>query len=162
MLLPRGAPPPSAEVRAKFPPQFDFQSDGVRIAGSPIGTDDFMRVFVDDKISDAQHKIGSIKFLGRKSPRAAHRLLTCCASKLMCYLSTTVPPHIMLPALHTFDVLIESAFFRNLVTHTTHLLRRQDVPGQTQVIPTNPGGMRSVQSLRTGDFRMVVICLLLP
>ena len=99
LLLPVGAPLPSDEVRAMFPPMFDFQQEGFRVAGSPIGTDAFMHRFVDERVKDAQSKIVSIKVLGLKSPRAAHRLLTCCASKLMSFLSTTVPPHIMLPSL---------------------------------------------------------------
>jgi hypothetical protein len=65
---------------------------------------------VDDKITEARHKIAAIKLVGLKCPRAAHRLLTCCASKLMSYLSATVPPHIMVPALRTFDSLLISAF----------------------------------------------------
>ena len=114
LLLPIGAPLPCDEVRAKFPPAFDFQREGFRVAGSPIGTDAFMQSFVDDKVKDAQSKIVSIKVLGLKSPRAAHRLLTCCASKLMSYLCATVPPHVMMPALHKFDAFIESAFFEIL------------------------------------------------
>ena len=114
LLLPVGAPLPCDEVRAKFPALFDFQREGFRVAGSPIGTDAFMQAFVDDKVKDAQSKIVSIKVLGLKSPRAAHRLLTCCASKLMSYLCATVPPHLMMPALHKFDGFIESAFFEIL------------------------------------------------
>jgi hypothetical protein len=114
LLLPPGAPLPSDEVRARFPPLFDFQQQGFRVAGSPIGTDTFMQAFVDEKVKDAQSKVVSIKVLGRKSPRAAHRLLTCCASKLMSYLSATVPPHIVLPSLHKFDAFIEAAFFEIL------------------------------------------------
>jgi len=108
LLLPVGSSLPSDEVRAKFPP-FDFQQEGFPVAGSPIGTDTFMNQFVDDNIKDAEIKLPLLKSL--KSPRAAHRLLTCCASKLMSFLSATVPPNIMLPSLHKFDVLIESAFF---------------------------------------------------
>jgi hypothetical protein len=111
LLLPPGAPLPSDEVRALFPPAFDFQRDGFRVAGSPIGTDLYMQSFVNEKINEAQKKIASIKVLGLKCPRAAHRLLTCCASKFMSYLSSTVPPHIMVPALHTFDALVTTAFF---------------------------------------------------
>ena len=114
LLLPIGAPLPCDEVRAKFPPLFDFQQEGFRVAGSPIGTDAFMLAFVNDKVKDAQSKIVSIKVLGLKSPRAAHRLLTCCASKLMSYLCATVPPHLMMPAVHKFDAFIESAFFEIL------------------------------------------------
>lgn len=75
MLIPLGAPDPSAEVRAMFPPAFDFQREGCRIAGSPIGTDSFMRTFVNEKIREAHKKIDSIKVLGLRCPRAAHRLL---------------------------------------------------------------------------------------
>jgi hypothetical protein len=114
LLLPVGAPLPSDEVRAKFPPSFDFQQEGFRVAGSPIGTDTYMQSFVEDKIKDAQNKIASIKVLGLKSPRAAHRLLICCASKLMSFLSATVPPHITAPLLHKFDASIDSAFFEIL------------------------------------------------
>ena len=112
--MPVGAPLPSDEVRAKFPPSFDFQQEGFRVAGSPIGTDTYMQSFVEDKIKDAQNKIASIKVLGLKSPRAAHRLLICCASKLMSFLSATVPPHITAPLLHKFDASIDSAFFEIL------------------------------------------------
>ena len=42
LLLPASAPPPTAEVRAMFPVLFEFRSDGFRIAGSPIGTADFI------------------------------------------------------------------------------------------------------------------------
>src|SRR6185312_3670472 len=59
-------------------------------------------------------KFVSIKVLGLKSPRAAHRLLTCCASKLMSYLCTTVPPQLMMSALRKFDGFIEAAFFEIL------------------------------------------------
>jgi hypothetical protein len=114
LLLPIGAPLPSAEVRAKFPPSFDFQQEGFRVAGSPIGTDTFMQAFVDDKMNDAQSKITAIKVLGLKSPRAAHRLLTCCASKLMSFLSATVPPNILMPSLRKFDSFIQGAFLEIL------------------------------------------------
>jgi len=114
MLLPVGAPLPSQEVRDKFPPLFDFQQDGFRIAGSPIGTDAFMSSFVADHVKQAQNKLSTIKVLGLKSPRAAHRLLSSCASKLLCFLSATVPPHIMLPALRAFDDYVESTFFEIL------------------------------------------------
>jgi hypothetical protein len=47
LLLPTGAPPPSAETRSLFPASFDFQDQGFRIAGSPIGTDEFVCAFVE-------------------------------------------------------------------------------------------------------------------
>jgi hypothetical protein len=44
LLLPLGAPDPSSEVRALFPHEFDFQREGFRVAGSPIGTDKYMHI----------------------------------------------------------------------------------------------------------------------
>ena len=73
-----------------------------------------MHTFVDNKIKDAQVKIASIKTVGLRSPRAAHRLLSCCASKLLSFLSTTVPPHIMFEKLRAFDNMLEYAFFEIL------------------------------------------------
>ena len=57
LLLPPNAPLPSGEVRSKFPPSFDFQQAGVRIAGSPVGTESYMRAFVDGKIRGAQEGV---------------------------------------------------------------------------------------------------------
>ena len=111
LLLPVGAPLPSPEVRSKFPSGFDFQCEGFRVAGSPIGTDRFMHEFVDKKVRDAQLRIVAVKKVGLKSPRAAHRLLSCCVARLLSFLSTTVPPHIMFEKLRAFDEMIEQAFF---------------------------------------------------
>ena len=57
---------PSEAVRAKFGPLFEFQQDGFRVAGSPIGTDTFMNLFVNNKIKEAQIKIACIKLVGLK------------------------------------------------------------------------------------------------
>ena len=162
LLLPRGAPLPSDEVRSKFPPSFDFQIVGVRIAGSPIGTDAYMHAFVDEKLKEAHSKVGSIKILGLKSPRAAHRLLTCCASKLMSYLSSTVPPHIMLPALRTFDGFIQAAFFD--ILSSTPIICSEDRMFRAKLklsLPT-PAGCGLFKAATQGSFAWwasVSLCL---
>ena len=53
LLIPRGAPMPTPEVRALFPAGFEFRQDGFRIAGSPVGSDDFMRSFVNERVAAA-------------------------------------------------------------------------------------------------------------
>jgi hypothetical protein len=111
LLLPAGAPFPTPEVRALFPKQFEFRQDGMRIAGSPVGTDAFMRDFVQAKVVEASAKLAAIKLVGRKSPHAAHRLLSSCGTKLLCFLAATVPPNICLPFLHDFDSVVEQTFF---------------------------------------------------
>jgi hypothetical protein len=111
LLLPAGAPLPTPEVRALFPAQFEFRQDGMRIAGSPVGTDTFMRDFIQAKVTEATVKLSAIKLVGRKSPHAAHRLLTSCGTKLLCFLAATVPPNICLPFLSNFDAEVEKTFF---------------------------------------------------
>jgi hypothetical protein len=111
LLLPAGAPLPTLIVRHMFPAQFEFRQDGMRVAGAPIGTDAFMCDFVNAKVVEACDKLSAIKLVGKKSPRAAHRLLTSCASKLLSFLSSTVPPEISLPFLKIFDVEVENTFF---------------------------------------------------
>ena len=111
LLLPVDAPLPTPEVRALFPVEFAFHQDGMRIAGSPVGTDAFVQSFVSAKISEATGKLAAIGLLGKKSPRAAHRLITACASKLLSFLASTVPPNLSLPLLSEFDAEVEKTFF---------------------------------------------------
>ena len=111
LLLPADAPLPTPEVRALFPEQFQFRQDGMRVAGAPIGTDVFMKEFINAKVVEASDKLSVIKIVGKRSPRAAHRLITSCATKLMSFISATVPPHISVPFLQTFDTEVESVFF---------------------------------------------------
>jgi hypothetical protein len=108
LLLPAGAPLPTAEVRALFPPGFEFRQDGMRIVGSPVGTDAFMRDFIQAKVVEATGKLAAIKVVGKKSPHVAHRLLSSCGTKLLCFLAATVPPA---PFLAAYDAEVEQTFF---------------------------------------------------
>ncbi len=81
----------------------------MRIVGSPVGTDAFMREFVQAKVVEATGKLAAIKVVGKKSPHAAHRLLSSCGTKLLCFLAATVPPNSCLPFLSAFEV--EQTFF---------------------------------------------------
>jgi len=101
-------------VRAMFPLLFDFRSDGFRIAGSPIGTSDFISKFVESKLFECIRKLEAIKQIGYRSARAAHRLMTTCVVKLMSFLSATVPPSFMMPILSTFDEHVETTFLHLL------------------------------------------------
>lgn len=83
LLIPQGAPLPTDEIKERFPPGFDFQLEGFRIAGSPVGTTEFMSRFAERKLSEAVAKLQAIKALGSKDARVSHRLLTCSGIKLM-------------------------------------------------------------------------------
>src|SRR5690606_35637062 len=111
LLLPPGAPDPSPETRACFPPGFVFRRDGFRIAGAPIGTNNFMSEFVANRVTEAIDKVKAIQAVSKQSARAAHRLLTTCASKLLNFIATTVPPLISIPHLTAFDNFVQHTFF---------------------------------------------------
>ena len=57
LLIPDGAPPPSASVLSLFEAGFQFRSDGFRIAGAPIGTAAFMQQFTKAKVAEATAKV---------------------------------------------------------------------------------------------------------
>jgi hypothetical protein len=114
ILLPPGAPQPDAETRKSFPTLFDFRFDGFRVAGSPIGTDAFVTSFVETKLLDSLRKLHAIKTVGYQCPRAAHRLLSTCVSKLLGFIAATVPPGLAMPALATFDDHLSAAFLHIL------------------------------------------------
>jgi len=98
LLLPAGTPAPTPEVRALFPPQFQFRHDGMQIAGSPIGTDAYMCDFVRAKVAESDSKLSAIALVGKKVPREAHRLITSCATKLLSFVASTVPLTLLFPS----------------------------------------------------------------
>ena len=96
-----------------FPAGFDFQVNGFRIAGSPVGTVEFMKEFAEKRLAEAVGKLQAIKSLGSKNARATHRLLVTSGTKLLNFLATTTPPT-MLPVLQRFDKYVDAAFFATL------------------------------------------------
>ena len=71
-----------------------------------------MHQFLKAKVAEARSKLTAVKLVGKRSPRAGHRLLTSCMSKLMHFLSSTVPPSSTLPLLQEFDQEVEQVFFQ--------------------------------------------------
>ena len=114
ILLPSGSPLPDESSRALFPPGFSFSHDGIIVAGAPIGTDIFIANVVETKFYEAKAKLAAIEHMGKKCPRSAHRLLSSCVTKLMCHVSSTVPPHLVASLLNIFDLEIRSTFFKIL------------------------------------------------
>ena len=61
---------------------------------------------------EATAKVKAVEALGKDAARAAHRLLTNCASKLLNFLAATVPPSLCVPALARFDNVLQGAFWK--------------------------------------------------
>jgi hypothetical protein len=112
LLLPAGAPPPSHESLALFEAAFQFKCDGFRIAGAPVGSAAFMNLFMAEKVYEAVGKLKQIQELGKQSPRAAHRLLTACGTKLLVFLAATVPPDVAFQHLQAFDAEAQGVYLR--------------------------------------------------
>lgn len=107
LLLPRGA-----RGLAHLCPELNPQSEGIVVAGAPIGTDVFISDFVKTKLAEWKGKLPAILGVARKSPRAAHRLLTVSATRLPTYFASTIPPEYTYDALREFDHAITDAFFQ--------------------------------------------------
>ena len=138
LLLPDGAPLPSCSTRARFPANFDFRQDGMRIVGSPVGTDQYVNEFVGKKVDEALVKISPLLLLGKKSPQGAHRLLTSCVTKLMSFLAATVPPLLLLPHLARFDDAVELAFFQ-VISQSAIVCSKDRIPALKASLPSPVG-----------------------
>jgi hypothetical protein len=162
LLLPEGAPLPIPSVRDLFPPGFDFQVNGFRIAGSPVGTTAFMNDFAKKKLAEASVKLQAIKSLGSKNARATHRLLITSGSKLMHFLASTVPPSVMTPVLKRFDRLVEDVFFSTLaptgVTCSVERLERAILRASLPV-PHGCGLFRSADQGKVAWLSSVAACM---
>ena len=110
LLLPQGAPQPSRAVALLFPKGFKFRTDGVVIGGAPVGTDKFTKDFMQRKLQEGILKLNAIRLMGLKSPRAAHRLLTSCATKYFQYVAGLVPPQLAHSALQEYDQALIGTF----------------------------------------------------
>ena len=66
--------------------------------------------FLEGKLHEAIYKLNAVKQVGNRSPRAAHRLLSTCVTKLLGFLAATAPPESMLPVLATFDDYLQSTY----------------------------------------------------
>ena len=161
LLLPEGAPCPTDEVRVLFPVGFDFQVDGFRVAGSPVGTHAFMEKFVEKKLAEAVGKLQAIKSLGSKSARATHRLLVTSGTKLMNFLAGTVPPTVMRPVLERFDKHVDSVFFATLAPDLTCSRERQERARSRAALPAPHGcGLfRSVDQGKVAWLSSVAACM---
>jgi hypothetical protein len=104
LLLPDGAPePPNPSHTYGIDLSKIITFDGIRVAGAPIGTDDFMASFVDKKVDAATAKTQAIASLCPDEPQVALALIVNGANKGLDYLVRNTPTVPILPALIRFD-----------------------------------------------------------
>jgi hypothetical protein len=116
LLLPPIAPKPSSEILTLFDRGFVFSHEGFKIGGAPIGSDNFIKDFVQEKMLDAKEKLDQIATLGKKSPKNAHRLLISSASKLFGFLASVTPPQFTDEALKIYDGQVSRCYLDILET----------------------------------------------
>ena len=119
LLLPPTAAQPTAEVLALFGRGFAFSYDGFKIGGAPIGSGEFIQNFVSEKMAEGKEKLDQIAALGKKAPKAAHRLLISSASKLFGFLASVTPPQFTDAALKNYDGQVSRCFMDILDTDYT-------------------------------------------
>jgi hypothetical protein len=113
LLLPSGAPAPSAKIRAGGV-ALNYTYDGIVIGGSPIGTDDFIARKADSRLCMVNDKIEKVLTLKDHEPQMALRLLGSCIGTAMDYLTRTTPTQPLQEMIQDFDASMETARMRCL------------------------------------------------
>ena len=104
LLLPNGAPrPPNPSHTYGIDLSKIITFDGIRVAGAPIGNDDFMASFADKKVDAATAKTQAIASLCPDEPQVALAMIVNGANKGLDYLIRNTPTVPILPALIRFD-----------------------------------------------------------
>ena len=101
---------------------------GLKCAGLPIGTPDFVNAFVRSKAADIQQDVQKLRVI--QDPKIHYDLLRCCQHTRIAFLARNVPPDIMMkhadcnPAAPTLvqDAIVKPFFSGALVPPTTPYL----------------------------------------
>jgi hypothetical protein len=142
LLLPPGAPLPSPPI-----PGVIVTYEGMVVAGSPVGTDEFIRTTVKDKINDKVGQLESLEAFGDAGVaenQAGFSILTLCHSHSLTYLARTTPTNLLLEAAPTFDAAFEKTRLALLGTTTEEVdatsAERLERAHRLARLPTKRGG----------------------
>ena len=72
ILLPPNSPRPP---NGSLPPGVKINTDGIRLAGAPIGTDDFCKQFVRNQVTDATSRLDKLAVF---NPQAVIDMIQLC------------------------------------------------------------------------------------
>jgi hypothetical protein len=102
--------------RRDFPNDLKVVSDGMKVVGTPVGTDEYVRSQSEIIANKALKKLKSLEMLQSK-PQLAMRLMTRSIVPALSHLSQTVPPHLLLETTKKFDNGIQD--MRKLLLETS-------------------------------------------
>jgi hypothetical protein len=106
-------------VGAVLPPGTVVKTDGIRLAGAPLGTDAFCKAYVEDEVSEMVSKLHRLKGLARheKGPQVGLRILQQCLSRAATFLLQVTPPmHTLAAARRLDDAMFTAAMELNTDT----------------------------------------------
>jgi hypothetical protein len=114
-----------------MPEGVDITAAGIKLAGAPIGTDDYCRTFVDNKVKETMALTSKVKGM---DPQVGMRLLQKCVGPALTYLQQSVPPT------YTREPLAK--VHQHMLDTVLQLLQDQD---RAEPLPSSPDRMAYVR-----------------
>jgi hypothetical protein len=87
-------------TRTALPAGTTLKREGIRLAGAPIGTDDFCRKYIAAQVRDVKKKMDALRGI---DPQTGYALLRVGVVPALMYFSQVTPPHITLRLLEEYD-----------------------------------------------------------
>jgi len=92
--------------RQTIPPEFEVVDTGIKVLGTPVGTEDFRRAWLETAFADM---VRPLPALTRVNPQSAFILLQLCFNARPSFLVRVCEPHMYMPFAHDFDKAIDKA-----------------------------------------------------
>jgi hypothetical protein len=110
ILIPPDAPEPISALRANgiF---LNVTRKGIVIAGTPIGTSEFMKKHAQLKLDQTAVKVARLRKFGKVNPQQAMRILSDCLNHTLDYYVRVTPPDEVKGMIASFDLMIITAAF---------------------------------------------------
>ena len=89
-----------------IPPRFGVVDTGIRVLGTPVGTEEYRRGMLATAF---EAMVKPLPALTRVNPQSAFTLLQLCYNARPCYLTRVSEPHLYRPFAHSFDTALDTA-----------------------------------------------------
>jgi hypothetical protein len=84
-------------------PGIEVKREGARLAGGPIGTDDYCEAFMCDLVDDIGDRLEAVKRLSDSCPQVGFKILCNSLNHALTFALQVTPPLVSLPAAERFD-----------------------------------------------------------